>query len=195
MILLIDNYDSFVYNLYQMIGALGEDIRVMRNDQISLSEITQWETEKIILSPGPGKPEDTGICPEVIRHFAGKVDILGVCLGHQAIFEAFGGVVSHAKSQMHGKQSRVRILEHDPLFCGLDEEILVARYHSLAAKEDTLPGELMITAVSEDDEIMAIKHRELSIYGLQFHPESILTPGGNDILKNFLAINRRGRHD
>ncbi len=186
MILLIDNYDSFSYNLYQMLGSISSDIRVVRNDDISLSEIRRM-ADHIILSPGPGRPERAGVCEDVVREFAGKIPILGVCLGHQAIVEAFGGNVNHAKRLMHGKKSVASIENSISVFRGLPTNISVARYHSLSAEEKALPSELRIIAKAEDDgEIMAVKHIDYDVYGLQFHPESILTPDGKKILGNFL---------
>ena len=188
MILLIDNYDSFSYNLYQMVGSLNPDIRVVRNDELTVQEIADINPSFIILSPGPGKPKDAGICEDVIRSFAGRIPILGVCLGHQAICEVFGATVTYAKRLMHGKQSICSIDEKEDIFKGLGDKLAVARYHSLAAKEETLPEELKVIAVSDDDgEIMAVKHRDYEVYGLQFHPESILTPEGKTILKNFFG--------
>lgn len=187
MILLIDNYDSFSYNLYQMAGSFNPDIRVIRNDQRTLSEIELLKPEKIILSPGPGKPSDAGICIEVIQHFSETVPILGVCLGHQAICEAYGAKISYAKKLMHGRQSEILVDTHCTLFAGLTPMIKGARYHSLAALEHTMPKELLITARTADGEIMAVKHQKYEVYGLQFHPESILTPEGKTILKNFLG--------
>ena len=188
MILLIDNYDSFSYNLYQMVGSLNPDIRVVRNDELTVQEIADIKPSFIILSPGPGKPKDAGICEDVIRSFAGRIPILGVCLGHQAICEVFGATVTYAKRLMHGKQSICSIDEKEDIFKGLGDKLAVARYHSLAAKEETLPEELKVIAVSDDDgEIMAVKHRDYEVYGLQFHPESILTPEGKTILKNFFG--------
>ena len=186
MILLIDNYDSFSFNLYQLIGSIDPDIRVVRNDELTLAEIESLAPKAIILSPGPGKPADAGICVEAARHFAGKIPVFGVCLGHQAICEAFGGTVSYAKELMHGKQSVIEIDTDCPIFHGLDDRIPAARYHSLAAIETTLPETLMVTARSDDGEVMAVKHRDYAVYGVQFHPESILTPQGNLILRNFL---------
>ena len=188
MILLIDNYDSFSYNLYQLVGEINPDIRVIRNDEMTVEEIENLSPEKIIISPGPGKPEDAGICIDVIKHFAGKVPILGVCLGHQAICEALGGEVSYAKQLMHGKQSVSAIDRECRIFQGLPEQIPVARYHSLSAVEEKLPDCLKITAKTEDGEIMAVRHKEYAVYGLQFHPESIMTPDGMTILKNFLEV-------
>jgi len=187
MILLIDNYDSFSYNLYQLIGSIRPDIRVIRNDEMSVEEIESIKPEAIILSPGPGKPGDAGICTEATKYFAGKVPILGVCLGHQAICEAFGATVSYAKTLMHGKQSTLTINNKSQIFKGLPETIDGARYHSLAAIENTMPEELTVIARADDGEIMAVKHRDYGVYGLQFHPESILTPKGKTILENFLG--------
>lgn len=186
MILLIDNYDSFSYNLYQLVGEINPDIRVIRNDEMTVEEIENLSPEKIIISPGPGKPEDAGICIDVIKHFAGKVPILGVCLGHQAICKAFGAAISHAKSIMHGKESVIKTDTSSLIFKGLPKNITVARYHSLAAVDSTMPDCLKITATSDDDEIMAVEHRHFPVYGLQFHPESIMTPDGMTMLRNFM---------
>lgn len=186
MILLIDNYDSFSYNLYQLVGEINPDIRVIRNDEITVEEIENLSLEKIIISPGPGKPEDAGICIDVIKHFAKKVPILGVCLGHQAICKAFGAAVSHAKSIMHGKESIIKTDTSSLIFKGLPKNITVARYHSLAAVDSTMPDCLKITATSDDGEIMAVEHRHFPVYGLQFHPESIMTPDGMTMLRNFM---------
>ena len=186
MILLIDNYDSFSYNLYQMIGGLNPDIRVVRNDELTVDEICGLAPSHIILSPGPGRPADAGICESVAVELAGEIPILGVCLGHQAICEAYGGEVGYAKQLMHGKQSQVALDGSCPLFKGLHEMIPAARYHSLAAAEEKLPDCLKVTARTRDGEVMAVMHREHPVYGLQFHPESILTPDGPLILKNFL---------
>ena len=188
MILLIDNYDSFSYNLYQMIGGIQPDIRVVRNDEIRVPAIINMAPSHILLSPGPGRPADSGICKEVVRVFGKSTPILGVCLGHQAICEAYGGVVGYAKTLMHGKPSRITPEGDCPLFAGLPEEFQGARYHSLAAEEQTLPDCLEITARADDGEIMAVRHREYPVFGLQFHPESILTPLGATILKNFLGV-------
>jgi anthranilate synthase component 2 len=186
MILLIDNYDSFSYNLYQLIGSINEDIKVVRNDELTVAQIADLKPDYIVLSPGPGKPADAGVCIEVVKQFGGTVPILGVCLGHQAICEAYGGVVSYAKELMHGKQSVIEIDETCPIFKGLEREIQVARYHSLAAIEKSLPEELQIIARSCDGEIMALQHKQYKVYGLQFHPESILTPAGRILIENFL---------
>ena len=186
MILLIDNYDSFSYNLFQLIGSLNPDIKVIRNDAFSVREIEQMKPETIILSPGPGRPEDAGVCIDVVKELGDKIPILGVCLGHQAICMAYGGTISYAKELMHGKQSVTRLDRDCPIFQNLPEDIPVARYHSLALKEETLPECLTITARTDDGEVMAVQHKQYSIYGLQFHPESILTPDGKTIIQNFL---------
>ena len=188
MVLLIDNYDSFSYNLYQLVGSLDPDIRVIRNDELTPSEIEALAPRCIILSPGPGRPADAGICEDVIRRFTGKYPILGVCLGHQAICEVFGATVSYARELMHGKQSTVTLERTCPLFRGLPDQIPVARYHSLAALADTIPPSLQVTATAEDGEIMAVQHRSQPVFGLQFHPESILTPDGRQIMQNFLSL-------
>lgn len=186
MILLIDNYDSFSYNLYQLAGELDPDIRVIRNDEMTLAEIEALQPDRIILSPGPGRPSAAGVCEAVAKFFAGKVPLLGVCLGHQAICEAYGATVSYARTLMHGKQSDIHLDTTCRLFAGLPATIKGARYHSLAAVEGTLPPELVVTARADDGEIMAIQHRDFAVYGLQFHPESILTPQGKAILENFI---------
>ena len=186
MILLIDNYDSFSYNLYQMIGEIEPDIRVIRNDEMTVEEIEALNPSRIILSPGPGRPENAGVIIDVIKKLKGKFPILGVCLGHQAISMAFGATVTYAPRLMHGKQSEVKIDTEDKIFKGLPERIKVARYHSLIADPSTIPEELKVTAVTDEGEIMAVTHKEYPIYGLQFHPESILTPAGKTILNNFI---------
>ncbi|MBQ4232737.1 MAG: aminodeoxychorismate/anthranilate synthase component II [Lachnospiraceae bacterium] len=185
MILLIDNYDSFSYNLYQLIGEITPDIKVVRNNELTVEEVIALKPDRIILSPGPGRPEDAGIIVEVAKTIK-DIPILGVCLGHQAICQAFGANVTYAKQLMHGKQSEVRLDNDDILFKGLDERVKVARYHSLAADNDTIPECLKITAVTDDNEVMAVSHKEYPIYGVQFHPESILTPEGRTMLKNFI---------
>ena len=187
MILLIDNYDSFSYNLYQNLGEMAEDIRVIRNDELTVDEIRDLKPDRIILSPGPGRPEDAGVIIDVVKELGKDIPILGVCLGHQAICAAFGADVIHAKRLMHGKQSRVKLDNDCLLFRGLPGETDVARYHSLAADTATMPDELKVTARTDDDEIMAVMHREYPIYGVQFHPESIMTPDGKKMLKNFLG--------
>ena len=194
MILLIDNYDSFSYNLYQLIGAVEPDIKVVRNDECTLEEIAEMKPEAIILSPGPGRPEDAGICIPVIKEFAGKIPILGVCLGHQSICEAFGGTVSYAKELMHGKKKLMYKTGESRLFKDLPDTFAAARYHSLIANEDTIPGCLQVLSTDENGEIMAVGHKEYPVYGLQFHPESILTPKGKTILENFLNI-KAGKGD
>lgn len=187
MILLVDNYDSFVYNLYQFIGSINPNIKVIRNDEMTIEEIKTLDPEMIILSPGPGKPKDAGIMEDIIRAFYQEKRILGVCLGHQAICEAFGGEIVHANKIMHGKTSMIHIDTSVPLFQGLNEVIPVARYHSLVAKKETLPKELKIIGISDDEEIMAVKHRDYPIYGLQFHPESFLTKDGMQMIQQFLG--------
>jgi anthranilate synthase component 2 len=187
MILLIDNYDSFSYNLYQLIGTIKPDIKVIRNDELSVSAIEALAPEAIILSPGPGRPADAGVCVEISRHFAGIIPVFGVCLGHQSICEGFGATVSYARELMHGKQSTITIDTDCPLFAGLPATIQGGRYHSLAAIEDTMPIQLKVIARTDDGEIMAVKHRDYEVYGVQFHPESILTPQGRTILENFLG--------
>lgn len=188
MILLIDNYDSFSYNLYQLIGAIDPDIRVIRNDEMTSENIEALAPSAIIISPGPGRPEDAGICIDTVKKLGGKIPILGVCLGHQSICAAYGAKISYAKELMHGKQSNACVDTRCPLFYGCLEEIPVARYHSLAAVENTLPDCLKVTAKTDDGEIMAVHHKEYDVYGVQFHPESIMTPDGRKILQNFLNI-------
>lgn len=187
MILLIDNYDSFSYNLYQLIGSLNPDIRVVRNDELTVEEIDALKPEAIILSPGPGRPEDAGVCVDVVRRLGGKYRILGVCLGHQAICLANGAVVGYAKQLMHGKQSDVKLDTSCALFAGCREVEPVARYHSLAVDKSTMPDTLLSIGETKDGEVMAVKHRDYEVYGLQFHPESILTPAGRIMLQNFLG--------
>ena len=186
MILLIDNYDSFSYNLYQLIGELDPDIRVIRNDAMTVEEIRNLKPSHIILSPGPGRPEDAGITMAAAGTLGKTIPTLGVCLGHQAICAAFGARVGYARQLMHGKQSQVHFDQACPLFRGVPETAPVGRYHSLAAEPDTLPEELRVTAVTEDGEVMAVQHTKYPIYGVQFHPESILTPDGRTMLKNFI---------
>ncbi len=186
MILLIDNYDSFSYNLYQLIGSLAGEMEVVRNDALTVEEIAAKRPEAIILSPGPGRPEDAGVTVEVIQKLGGKIPLLGVCLGEQAMCLALGGKVGYAKALMHGKQSLAKLDTDSVLFRGLPEEVAVARYHSLAAAEESLPAELRVTARTADGEIMAVEHKTKAMYGVQFHPESILTPEGTKMVKNFL---------
>lgn len=188
MILLIDNYDSFSYNLYQLIGTINPDIKVIRNDEMTVEEIKSLSAEYIILSPGPKRPQDAGVCMDVAKELGETSKILGVCLGHQSICEAYGATVTYAKQLMHGKQSDCDIDNTDELFRNLPSSIKVARYHSLAADENTIPPCLKVIAKTDDGEIMAVRHKEKNIWGVQFHPESIMTPQGVTILKNFLEV-------
>ena len=190
MVLLIDNYDSFSYNLFQLFGSLGAEIRVVRNDAINLDGILAAAPSHLVLSPGPGRPEDAGVTMTAAKEvgWMAGIPVLGVCLGHQAICAAFGAKVVHARSLMHGKQSTATLRGASPLFAGLPETIAVARYHSLAADPATMPDCLRTTAVADDGEIMAVEHVEFPIFGVQFHPESILTPQGRRIAENFLGI-------
>ncbi|MGN0314734.1 MAG: anthranilate synthase component II [Fusicatenibacter sp.] len=190
MILLVDNYDSFSYNLYQLVGAICPEIRVIRNDELTTDEIRRLSPEAIILSPGPGRPENAGRCVEIVQELGRNIPILGVCLGHQAICYAYGAKITYAKELMHGKQSMTEVDVSSPLFAGLPEEIQVARYHSLAADETSVPEEMRVTARTLDGEIMAVEHRKYPVYGVQFHPESIMTPEGKEILKNFVSIGK-----
>ena len=194
MIVLIDNYDSFTYNLYHQIGAAlqeadagrAADIHVIRNDAMTARQVIALEPSSIVLSPGPGRPEAAGVSMELVRYAAARIPVLGVCLGHQAICEVFGATVSYAKELMHGKSSTIELDTSCPLFEGLPDRIQAGRYHSLAALSDTLPESLRVTARAEDGEIMAVAHRDYPIFGVQFHPESILTPDGGRIMRNFL---------
>lgn len=186
MTLLIDNYDSFSYNLYQLIGEIDPTIKVIRNNEMTIQEIQMLKPNHIILSPGPGRPENAGILIDVVKTLSKEIPTLGVCLGHQAICAAFGATITYAKELMHGKQSDVIFHTDCPLFKGCPEVAPVARYHSLAAKADTIPDKLKITAVTTDGEVMAVQHKDFPIFGVQFHPESILTPDGQTILKNFI---------
>ena len=188
MILLIDNYDSFSYNLYQYVGELSPDITVIRNDEKTVEEIRGMHPGHIILSPGPGRPEDAGIIVEAVKTLGRDIPLLGVCLGHQAICAAFGGVITYAERLMHGKQSTVDLDTDTPLFAGCSAQTEVARYHSLAVDRDTVPAELRVTARTTDGEVMAVMHRSWPIFGVQFHPESILTPQGKQMLANFLRV-------
>ncbi len=194
MILLIDNYDSFSYNLYQLCGSIDPNIRVVRNDAVTVRDVAALAPKHIILSPGPGRPENAGICVELVRALGSRVPILGVCLGHQAITVAYGGKVSYAKTLMHGKQSVATLSLSCPLFSGCPERAPVARYHSLAAQEKTLPETLSVTARADDGEIMGIAHTRYPVYGVQFHPESVLTPIGRTVIQNFLTLGGE-RHD
>ncbi|MFM2121222.1 MAG: hypothetical protein RL722_2690 [Pseudomonadota bacterium] len=190
MLLLIDNYDSFTFNLVQYLAELGEDVKVVRNDEITLAEIEALAPAKLVLSPGPCSPAEAGICVPAIRHFAGRIPMLGVCLGHQSIGAALGGDIVRAQVQMHGKASTIST-DQQGVFAGLPERFEVIRYHSLAIQRSTLPAGLVVTATSEDGEIMGVRHTELPIEGVQFHPESILSQHGHAMLKNFLE--RGGR--
>ncbi|WP_291992316.1 aminodeoxychorismate/anthranilate synthase component II [Candidatus Accumulibacter sp. ACC003] len=185
MLLMIDNYDSFTYNLVQYFGELGQEVRVVRNDAISIAEIARLDPALLVISPGPCAPGQAGISLAAIREFAGKIPLLGVCLGHQAIGEAFGGRVVHARKLMHGKVSAVHHGERG-VFRGLPNPLTCTRYHSLAIERESLPDCLEITAWTDDGEIMALRHRSLAVEGVQFHPEAILTERGHDLLRNFL---------
>lgn len=185
--LLIDNYDSFTYNLYQFMAELGAEVIVKRNDEVSVDECVALAPDHVVISPGPGTPEDAGISKDVVRAFAGKVPVLGVCLGHQSIYEVYGGVVTGAGEIKHGKVSAI---DHDGrgVFAGIPDGFKACRYHSLAGTPETQPAELEITARSESGIIMGVRHRELTVEGVQFHPESIATEHGKDLLRNFLAM-------
>jgi len=185
MVLLIDNYDSFTYNLYQYIGIFTEDIQVVRNDKISVEEIRALHPERIVLSPGPKNPKEAGICVDVVNEFLTEIPILGICLGHQCIGEALGGIIGYAKNLFHGKQS---VIEHtgESIFTGIDSPIKIARYHSLAVQESGLPQCLKVLARTEDGEIMAMRHKDYPVAGLQFHPESIYTEHGKRMIDNFV---------
>ena len=187
MILMIDNYDSFTFNLVQYLGELGADIKVFRNDALTIDEIREMKPEKIVISPGPCTPNEAGISVDVVTNFAGEIPILGVCLGHESIAAAFGGKIIKAKQLMHGKTSMIK---HDGkgVFDGIDNPFEATRYHSLAVDKPTLPDSLLISATTDDGEIMALRHKEYNITGIQFHPESILTTLGKNILNNFLQM-------
>ena len=188
MILMLDNYDSFTYNLVQYFGELNADMKVYRNDVLTVSQVENMKPEKIVISPGPGRPEDAGISVEIIQKLAGKIPILGVCLGHQAIGYAYGGKIIHAKTLMHGKTSKI---SHDDreIFKGVANPFEATRYHSLVIDPKTLPQELQVTATTTDDkEIMGVRHKTFPLWGVQFHPESILTKEGMNILRNFLHL-------
>ncbi len=187
MILVIDNYDSFTYNIVQEMGELGAEIQVVRNDQVTMDDVRALRPSHIVISPGPGFPKDSGISPQVIRELGPTTPLLGVCLGHQAIGEVFGGVVKHAKRQMHGKISMMHH-DDDPLFRGLPNPFQATRYHSLIVEAETLPPDLIVTAWTDEQEIMGLRHKHYPIVGVQFHPESILTTNGIQIFRNFLAM-------
>lgn len=188
MILMIDNYDSFTYNLYQQIGHFEKDIQIFRNDAITIAEIESLAPQQIIISPGPKYPKDAGISMAVIQHFSGKLPILGVCLGHQSIGEVFGSQVVRAKHILHGKVSEITLDETCPLFKNLPHRVKVGRYHSLIVERESLGEELIVTAADDEGEIMGIRHRKAPTFGLQFHPESILTECGHEVIKNFLEV-------
>jgi anthranilate synthase component 2 len=189
MLLMIDNYDSFTFNLVQYFGELGEDVRVFRNDEITVAGIAALKPERLVLSPGPCSPAEAGICIEAIQHFAGKLPMLGVCLGHQAMGAALGGKVVRAQVQMHGKAETITT-DQQGVFHGLPERFSVIRYHSLAVERASLPADLVVTATAADGEIMGMRHRSLPLEGVQFHPESILSEHGHAMLKNFLHMGR-----
>ena len=187
MILMIDNYDSFTYNVYQYIGSLYPQIQVVRNDEITIDEIRNLQNlEALVISPGPGYPDSAGISKEAIKTFGKEIPVLGICLGHQAICEVYGATITYAKKLMHGKMSVAALDTECPVFAGIGETAEVARYHSLIAQKETIPECLQVIATTDDGEVMGVKHKEAPTYGLQFHPESILTPKGIDMLKNFL---------
>lgn len=188
MILLIDNYDSFSYNLYQLIGEINPDIKVIRNDEMTINEIEALSPDHIIISPGPGRPEDAGIIIEAAGTICKRIPTLGVCLGHQAICAAYGARVTYAGRLMHGKQSEAILDVNSKIFENCPDKTLVARYHSLAADPDTMPECLKITARTRENEIMAVEHREYPIFGVQFHPESIMTPLGKEMLRSFVSL-------
>jgi len=189
MILMIDNYDSFTYNIVQYCLELGADLKVIRNDELTVEEIDKLNPEKIILSPGPATPNEAGVCLEVIEHFQDKTPILGICLGHQSIAQVFGGEVVRAKNMMHGKTSKIKVIKDNVMFNNLPKEFTQTRYHSLTVKEETLPSIVIPTARSLDDnEIMALQIKDKPIYGVQFHPESIMSEYGYEILDNFLKL-------
>ena len=192
MILMIDNYDSFTYNLVQYLGEMGQELKVVRNDEITVSEIKKLHPSRIVISPGPGSPKDAGVSKEVIKQLGSKIPVLGVCLGHQCIGEVFGGEVVRAKRPMHGKTSRI-YHDRSAMFRGLPSPFEATRYHSLIVKRETLPRALRVTAWTSDREIMGLAHRNLPVYGVQFHPESILTSVGKDLLRNFLALAKAAR--
>ncbi|URI09902.1 aminodeoxychorismate/anthranilate synthase component II [Aquincola tertiaricarbonis] len=190
MLLMIDNYDSFTFNLVQYFGELGQEVKVFRNDEIDIAGIEALKPDQLVLSPGPCSPAEAGICVEAIRHFKGKLPLLGVCLGHQAIGAALGGKVVRAQVQMHGKVSRIRT-DQRGVFADLPEQFDVVRYHSLAIERETLPDELVITATTDDGEIMGVRHKEVLLEGVQFHPESILSEHGHAMLRNFITQSQR----
>jgi len=189
MLLLIDNYDSFTWNLYQNLSQLGEEVKVVRNDKVTIHEIEAMAPERLVISPGPSSPENAGISNEVIKHFGSRIPLLGVCLGHQCIGYSYGGIVSQAGKIMHGKSSLIHH-ENTGVFEGLPNPLSVIRYHSLAVQQEGLPDCFDVTARTDDGEIMGIRHKEHPVEGIQFHPESFMTQNGMDILKNFLKMKR-----
>ena len=193
MILLVDNYDSFSFNLVQVIGELidgKEELKVIRNDELTVEEIMALNPSHIVLSPGPGKPSDAGVCEALIKAANGKIPLMGVCLGHQAICESLGGKITYAPELMHGKQSLVTVDNESTIFKGLPKDLEVARYHSLVADKNLIPEELTLTATDEKGEVMAVQHKTNQLYGLQFHPESIMTPLGKEMVRNFLECSQ-----
>lgn len=190
MIVLIDNYDSFSYNLYQLVGKYEPDIKVIRNDQVTVEKLEKMNPSHIILSPGPGKPSDAGICEQVVKKLGRQIPIMGVCLGHQAICGVFGATVTYAPQMMHGKTSMVQLKTDTPLFAGMKDTVQVARYHSLVATKDSIPDCLTVTALTDDEQVMAVQHVTYPIFGVQFHPESIMTPDGGEMVQNFLRVKK-----
>ena len=188
MLLLLDNYDSFTYNVYQLLAELGADVEVIRHDQTTVAEIEAKQYAGIVISPGPGVPRDAGISEDVIRELGGRVPILGICLGHQAICEVYGATITHAIKLMHGKKSDIIVDTDKKIFNGLPKVVEGARYHSLIAKRDTVPDTLEVIAEDRDGEVMGVKHKDFELYGLQFHPESILTSHGMEMIKNFITL-------
>ena len=191
MILIIDNYDSFSYNLYQYAGSINGDVKVIKNDEMKISEIEELNPSHLIISPGPGRPAAAGICEEAVIYFKDKMPILGICLGHQAICEAFGTKINYSETLMHGKTSNIHIANGSPVFKGLPPVLTAARYHSLIADRTTLPDELLVIAEDDKSQVMGVKHQDYDLYGLQFHPESVLTKNGKLIIENFLNIGRK----
>ncbi|MCA6071462.1 MAG: aminodeoxychorismate/anthranilate synthase component II [Endomicrobium sp.] len=188
MILIIDNYDSFSYNIYQYVGSINKDVKVIKNDEMTIKEIDGLNPTHLIISPGPGRPASAGICEEAIKYFQDKKPILGICLGHQAICEVFGAKITYARTLMHGKTSNIHIANGSPIFRGLSPILRAARYHSLIADRATLPDELLVISEDEESQVMGVKHRDYNLYGIQFHPESILTKNGIIIIENFLKL-------
>lgn len=195
MILIIDNYDSFSYNLYQYVGIINDDVKVIKNDEMTIEEMEKLNVSHLIFSPGPGRPSDAGRSEEAILYFKDKKPILGICLGHQAICEVFGAKITYAKTLFHGKTSNVQIANGSPIFKGLPPVLKTARYHSLIADRATLSDELLVIAEDEEGQVMGVKHCDYNLYGLQFHPESVLTQKGMTIIENFLNLERGGSSD